>query len=193
MDETKLNRNQIDPAGWLDQHGDYLYRFALARLRDGDLAEEAVQETFVSALKNVSQYSGRGSEQAWLLGILKNKIIDQYRRRRRDPVNVDDESGDIAERLFDEKGSWRKEIRSALRQSLDSVDRQEFWAILRKCLDALPGRQADVFTLRTMDEQSSEEICKELEISATNYWVILHRARLQLSSCMKHRWFQEGN
>ncbi len=99
----------------------------------------------------------------------------------------------IADRLFDERGHWRKEIRSVMRQSFDSLDRQEFWVILRKCLDALPTRQADVFTLRTMDEQTAEAICKELEISSTNYWVILHRARLQLSSCMKQRWFQESS
>ena len=193
MNDPKLSESpRCDPSTWVAQYGDYLYRYALSRLRDGDAAEEAVQETMVSALKNVEQFAGRGSEQAWLLGILKLKIMDFFRSRNRNPINMNEESGDISEMLFDENGSWKKEIRSEIRQSLDSLDRQEFWQILRKCMETLPVRQADVFTLRVMDEQKAEDICKELEISSTNYWVILHRARLQLSSCMKQRWFEES-
>jgi RNA polymerase sigma-70 factor (TIGR02943 family) len=190
MDKQKTGGSlEVDPNLWLDEHGDYLFRFALSRLRDGDAAEEVVQDTFVSALKNVKQFSGRSSERAWLLGILKNKIVDVYRKRNRDPINVDGDNADISEMLFDQNGSWKKEIRPTLKQSLDSVDREEFWAILKKCLGLLPSRQADAFTLRTMDEQSTENICKQLEITPTNYWVILHRARLQLSGCMKQQWF----
>lgn len=190
--QTSSEPPQIDPSTWVEQYGDYLYRFALSRLRDGDAAEEVVQEAMVSALKNVEQFAGRGNERAWLLGILKLKIIDHYRSRKRNPLNMNEDSGDIAEMLFDENGSWKKEIRSAIRQPLDSLDREDFWQILKNCLETLPLRQADVFTLRAMDEKKAEEICKELEITSTNYWVILHRARLQLSSCMKQRWFEES-
>ncbi len=199
MNVPESNSNQsnptqnVDPSLWLDEHGDYLYRFALSRLRDGDAAEEVVQETFVSALKSLSQFAGRGTERAWLLGILKRKVIDIYRKRKRDPVNIDEEATDISDRLFDQNGFWRKEVRSAVKQSLDSLDREEFWGILKNCLQLLPRRQADAFTMRTMDEKSTEEVCKELEITSTNYWVILHRARLQLSSCIKQRWYSEGN
>ena len=190
---TPTDSEPVDPNRWVDEYGDYLFGFALSRLRDRDTAEEAVQETFVAALKNVHQFSGKGSERAWLLGVLKRKIIDHYRSRKRDPHNLDDETGSISEMLFDEKGSWRKEIRAAIRHSFDSLDRQEFWQIFRRCLGLLPKRQADIFTLRVMDERESKEICKELDISSTNYWVILHRARLQLASCMKQRWFQENH
>ena len=183
---------QLDPSMWIEKYGDYLYRFAVSRLRDGDAAEEAVQDTMVSALKNVKQFAGLGNEQAWLLGILKRKIIDFYRSRNRNPINVDEESGNISEMLFDANGSWRKEVRSVIGQSLDSLDRKEFWAILRNCMESLPVRQADVFAMRTIDERPAEDICKEMEISPSNYWVILHRARLQLSSCMKQRWFEEN-
>lgn len=194
MDEPDPGKpEEIDPSLWVDKYGDYLFRFAVSRLRDGDFAEEVVQETFVAALKNIKQFAGRGSERAWLLGILKRKIIDFFRKRKRDPVNVDEANADISEMLFDQNGAWRKEIRQAMKQSLDSLDRQEFWTILKMCLDSLPGRQADVFTMRTMDEQSAEFICKELQITSSNYWVILHRARLQLSGCMKQKWFQESN
>jgi RNA polymerase sigma-70 factor (ECF subfamily) len=194
MDSEKLkNLQKVDPPNWLDRYGDYLYRFALTRLRNEGMAEEAVQDTLVSALINVKQFAGRGNERAWLLGILKNKVIDHYRHRKRDPLNVDEQTADIAERFFDEQGSWRQEIRPTIRRPLDSMDRKEFWGMLKKCIAELSDRQADVFTLRTMDEKSAEEICKALEITSSNYWVILHRTRLQLSSCMKKRWFHESH
>jgi len=191
-DRSSENPDLADPSQWMEKHGDYLFRFALSRLRDPETAEDVVQEVMVSALKNVKQFEGKSSEQAWLLGILKNKIVDVYRRRNRDPLNMGENAADISERLFDQHGSWKKEIRAAIRCSLDSLDREEFWQILKRCLGGLPSRQADVFTLRVVDEASADDICKELAISSTNYWVILHRARLQLASCMKQRWFAES-
>lgn len=200
MDRNQLPRasvsqedtQEVDPSLWVDEYGDYLYRFAISRLRNADAAEEVVQDAFVAGLNNLEQFAGRGSERAWLLGILKKKIIDVFRKRQRDPINVDEESGDISQMLFDQFGFWRKEVKSAIRQSLGSLDKEEFWAILHRCLGHLPQRQADVFVLRSMNDQSPAEICKELEITSSNYWVILHRARLQLSSCMNQSWFQEG-
>ncbi len=191
-DPTSDTSQAIDPATWVDNHGDYLYRYAVSRLRDPEAAEEVVQEAMVGALKNVNQYSGRSGERAWLLGILKLKIIDVYRQKKRNPSNLDEESGNLANMLFDRNGSWKKEVRPAMRQSLDSIDREEFRQILSECLKSLPNRQSDVFSLRVMNEESAENICKDLEITSTNYWVLLHRARLQLSSCMKQRWFEEN-
>lgn len=192
MDElTKANSKTLNPAEWVDQYGDYLYRYAVSRLRDGDAAEEVVQETFVAALRHVDQYEAKGSERAWLLGILKRKIIDLIRARNRTTSLADEDSNDPSEALFDRSGSWQKEIRSAHYAPLDSLEREDFWRILRGCLDKLPARQADVFVLREMDDQTTEKICQELEITASNLWVILYRARLQLSNCMKSRWQQD--
>lgn len=193
MNDAPSSRTyRADPSHWMDEYGDYLFRFAMSRLRDRNSAEDVVQETLVSALKNVGQFQGQSSEQAWLVGILKNKIVDVYRRKGREPAGFGGDSADISERLFDQHGSWKKEIRAAIRYSLDSLDRTEFWQVLKRCLSGLPSRQADVFTLRVMDEVTADEICKELDISSNNYWVILHRARLQLASCMKQRWFAEN-
>jgi len=192
MDElTEANNKTLNPASWVDQYGDYLYRYAVSRLRDGEAAEEVVQETFVAALRHVEQYEAKGSERAWLLGILKRKIIDLVRARNRATSLADEDSNDPSEALFDRKGSWQKRIRLAGYAPLDSLEREEFWRILRGCLETLPKRQADVFVLREMDDQTTDEICKELEITASNLWVILYRARLQLSNCMKTRWQQD--
>lgn len=181
----------LNPAAWVDQYGDYLFRYALSRLRDADAAEEVVQETFVAALRHVNQYEAKGSERAWLLGILKRKIIDLIRARNRTTSLATEDSNDPSEALFDRQGNWRDRTRSAVNQPLDSLEREDFWHVLRGCLETLPARQADVFTLREMDDQTTEEICKELEITASNLWVLLYRARLQLSNCMKSRWQQD--
>ncbi len=113
------------------------------------------------------------------------------RARNRTASLVDEDSNDLSEALFDRNGSWKKEIRSAGYAPLDSLEREEFWRILRGCLETLPPRQADVFVLREMDDRSTDEICKELGITASNLWVILYRGRLQLSHCMKSRWQQD--
>ncbi len=192
MDElTRPAQEALEPASWVDQHGDYLYRYALSRLRNGDAAEEVVQDSFLSAFSHVKQFAGTGTERAWLLGIVKRKIIDYIRQRSRATNLLEDDAGDISEVLFDQKGNWKREALVPGDPPLDALERQEFWRILRNCLQTLPSRQADVFVLREMDDQSSDEICKDLEISASNLWVLLHRARLRLANCMKSRWQQE--
>jgi len=177
----------LDPSRWVDDYGDYLYRYALSRLRGPEAAEEVVQETFFAALKGLDQFAGRGAERAWLLGILKRKIVDFVRQRNRSQPSAD-VAEDISAQLFDERGSWRDDPRVFGPQPSDAMERQEFWESFRQCLETIPLRQADVFTLRELEEQSSEEICKELAITPSNLWVLLHRARLRLLHCMKARW-----
>ncbi|HUT93916.1 MAG TPA: sigma-70 family RNA polymerase sigma factor [Thermoguttaceae bacterium] len=182
----------VDPATWVDRHGDTLYRYALSRLRDPDAAEEVVQETFVAALHSLDQYSGRGAEGAWLLGILKRKVVDCVRRRNRPGSATGAEMGaDPSEAFFDGRGNWRFDPRIAKMRPDACLERDEFWQTFRGCLKGLPPRQADVFSLREMEELSTDNICKELQITASNLWVLLHRARLQLMRCMKvhlERW-----
>ncbi|MEM8678271.1 MAG: sigma-70 family RNA polymerase sigma factor [Planctomycetota bacterium] len=178
-----------DPAHWLDEHGSTLYRYAVSRLRDPEAAEEVVQETFVAALRNLDQFSGRGSEGAWLLGILKRKVIDHIRVRNRALSGSDSESPDeLSERLFDTQGHWRNDPRIFGDDPSAGVTAEDFWKILQGCLQHLPTKQADVFTLREVEGKQSEEICREIEISASNLWVLLHRARLRLADCMRSKW-----
>ena len=176
----------VDPAEWVDRYGDTLFRFALSRLRNADSAEEVVQDTFVAALRARDQYSGEGPEGAWLLGICKRKIVDFIRRRNRPDAAAGGELGsEPSTDCFDAKGNWRFDPRSMGRRPEAALEREEFWQAFRGCLKGLPQRQADVFTLREIEETSSDEICKELGITASNLWVLMHRARLQLTRCMK--------
>jgi RNA polymerase sigma-70 factor (TIGR02943 family) len=178
--------SNLDPSMWVDRHGDALYRYALARLRDPEAAEEVVQETFVSALRAVDQYSGQGAEGAWLLGILKRKVVDHVRRRSRFDAGTGGEAdADPSEAMFDAKGNWRADAGFRRRRPEASLERDEFWEAFRKCLQGLSQKQADVFALREVDGLNSEEICNGLGISASNLWVLLHRARLRLTRCMQ--------
>jgi len=185
-DHTSQPESTLNPADWVDRHGDTLYRFALARLRDAEAAEEVVQESFVAALGARDQYSGKGSEGAWLLGICKRKVVDLVRRRNRPDTGTGGDLGpDPSEAMFDAKGNWRLDPRILKGRPEDALERKEFWQAFRGCLGRLSQRQADAFTLRELEDLKSDEICKELGISASNLWVLLHRARLSLTACMK--------
>lgn len=176
----------IDPSEWVDRHGDALYRYALARLRHTDAAEEVVQETFVAALRARNQYSGRGAEGAWLMGICRRKVVDYVRRRSRpDAVASGDNDSDPSEALFDQAGHWRSDPRILGRRPEETLEREEFWEAFRACLRRLSQRQADAFALRELEEMAAAEICKEMEISTSNLWVLLHRARLGLTRCLR--------
>lgn len=137
--------NTLDPELWIDRHGDTLFRYALSRLRDPDSAEEVVQETFVAALRAVDQYSGAGAEGAWLLGILKRKIVDCVRRRNRPDAGAGTEDGeDPTESLFDPKGNWRFDPRIMGLQPDARLAREEFLAGISRVsrrLASAPGRR----------------------------------------------------
>ena len=125
------------------------------------------------------------------MGILRRKVIDYVRQRNRSSQAEELDTADPLDAFFDRRGSWRKSVRGILLQPLDSIDREEFWPIFQQCLDSIPSGQANAFVLREMEEMESATICKELEISSSNLWVLLHRARLRLGNCIKQRWLQE--
>lgn len=182
---------KIDATKWVDSYGDALFAFALSRLRDRNSAEEAVQETFVSAIKSVEQYRQTGSEGAWLMGILKRKVIDQFRAQSKQPATL--ENAAIAEALFDKRGNWSKSAKVNGSMRLDAIEREEFRVVFQDCLKKLPPTQASTFWLREVQQDSAEEVCKVLGISTSNLWVLMHRARLALAECMKNRLAMENH
>ena len=182
----------LNPETWVDEHGDYLHRYAWSRLRDSNAAEEVVQETLLAGVRYASQYSGDGSERGWLLGILKRKIVDYIRRRQRydrDGTSFEDDP-DPTSMLFDENGKWRNGV---LPDTPDAVvASREIWEVVRGCLNTIPKGQADVFVLSVMEDMESAEVCKQLGITPSNLWVRLHRARLGLAKCVGTKWFANG-
>jgi RNA polymerase sigma-70 factor, ECF subfamily len=189
----------IDPTSWVDDHGDCLFRFALMRLRDEAAAEDLVQETLLSAIQSLNTYSGKSSERTWLTGILKHKIIDHYRKNGKQ-VQFTDKDMDLSgvERLFERPDQWDGHWGDSVRpvdpeQSPEDVlERSDFWEVMNECLSRMPSRVANVFTLREMDGLSSDEICDVLGLSSSNFWVIMHRARMQLRRCIEIKWFRKA-
>lgn len=183
-----------DPDTWVDRYGDYLFRFAMLRVRDPGVAEEVVQDTLVAALQARERFSGKSSERSWLTGILKHKIIDHFRRITRErPVDDVQPWTDEHEELFDADGHWRMTGGSSPTEwdlsPSRTLEQKEFFEALAQCLSKLPRRIADAFTLRELEEMRTDEICKALNISPTNLWVMLHRARVQLRRCVQLNWF----
>lgn len=183
----------LDPGRWVDAHADVLYRFAMLRVRDATAAEELVQETFLAALQSMERYAGQSSERTWLVGILKHKIVDHFRKLARDRGPVET-TNDADLQLFDENRYWIHEDgpRDWGPDPSTDYERSRFGEILQQCLSGLPPRMAAAFTMREIDDLDSAEVCKVLEVTSTNLWVILHRARAQLRLCLESNWLDAG-
>jgi RNA polymerase sigma-70 factor (TIGR02943 family) len=183
-----------NPDRWVDEHGDCLYRYALLRVRRPEVAEDLVQETLLAAVRTVADFAGRASERSWLVGILKNKVCDHFRKLGRETTFTDMEffQGEHAEK-FNEEGYWIHENGPVewKPEGVEAMNRAEFWAALRACLGKLPERVAEVFALREIDDLPSREVCAVLKISDANLWVMLHRARMALRQCLEINYFSE--
>jgi len=182
-----------DPDRWVDVHGDALFRFAIARLKRSEMAEDLVQETFVAALKSVGRFRGQSAERTWLISILKHKLADHFRRECREfSVGEDSAEDSWSNTLFDERERWKVPPGDWGKQPESALEKSEFWDVFDACLKAMSPRLASAFRLREVEENPTEKICKELQVSPTNLWVMLHRARLRLSKCLDAHWFERG-
>jgi RNA polymerase sigma-70 factor (ECF subfamily) len=187
-----------DPTAWLDQHGDYLFKYALFRLRDTTAAEDIVQETFLAALKAYGKFEGRGSQRTWLVGILKHKVIDHFRRLNREvPLGESEEASEhheFFERTDQWTGHWNLNHAPTdwHASPAELIERGDFWKVFNDCVAPLPHRTASAFTLREIDGLKSEEICDILGVTVNNLWVMLHRARLHLRNCLEINWFKHS-
>jgi len=180
----------LDPEKWLSEHGDVLYRYALARLGDAHAAEDAVQETLVAALQAHAAFRGDSAERTWLVGILRHKLIDHLRKRCRDlPLTAEAEGDAVVDHLFQADGHWRTPPAAWNADPAQLSENREFWEIFARCREALPTRQAAMFTLRMLEDADPESLCQEFGISTTNLWVLLHRARTRLRVCLEEHWF----
>jgi RNA polymerase sigma-70 factor (ECF subfamily) len=188
-----VSQQTLDPEGWLEKHGNYLYRYALCRLRNPELAEEKVQETFVGALQTQERFQGRASERTWLTSILKRKIFDHFRKicreRAFDSALFENISLDS---LFDRKGKWIAGSNKWYWEPDRALRQKEFFEIFHRCLSKIPDRMAQAFILREVDGHKGDEICALMGISPTNLGVILYRARMRLNRLMEIEWFGKG-
>jgi RNA polymerase sigma-70 factor (ECF subfamily) len=179
----------LHPDQWVHQYADALYSFTLPRVNDSALAQDIVQETFLSAWKARDSYKGEASEKNWLFTICRNKIIDHYRRKAKDiMVHLDDTSGE--DTYFDDHSHWQagREPADWGNTADEQVDRKEFYQAFEGCRKKLHDAQQSVFVMKYLEDLDSAEICKALGITPSNYWVLIHRAKLQLRSCLEKNW-----
>lgn len=191
---THTTLSLADPA-FLETLRGQMLRFATLQLGDSHLAEDAVQEALLGALKNAASFGGKAALKTWVFAILKHKIADTLRHKHR-LVNAssllrDDEGEeDVIALLFDSRGHWQATDRPCDWGDPEAAfNQQQFWQIFETCLDGLPPKQARVFMMREFVELESDEICAAVEISSSNLFVLLHRARLRLEKCLEHKWF----
>lgn len=172
-----------------------LFMFAMMRLRDADLAEDAVQETLVAALQSLERFESRSSIRTWLVAILRNKIADMMSKRGRE-VSADEMLETLSEDTdagFDERGHWEPEAAPRSWSNPEkSLEQTQFWGVFEQCLRIMSPRTGEVFVLREVMGESIEDICKNLEITETNCSVILYRARARLRTCLEQNWFGGG-
>lgn len=178
-----------NPENWVDRYGDYLFRYALARVRDPAVAEDLVQETFLAALRGRDSFLSKSSGQTWLTAILKHKIIDYFRRGSRETATEQIETvADSVKEFFQNNGQW-KILPAQWDDNPEKIfEQQEFLQIFYRCLSELPERLSRAFRLREMEGLSTKELCKKMDITPTNSWVMLYRARVHLQRCLDVHW-----
>ena len=183
-----MSNHQINPNKWIDLYSDYLFNYTISRVSDREIAQDLVQDTFLAGLKSMKNFKGEASERTWLISILKRKIIDYYRK-----INSNKGKAEVRINYNDSEseGDWLEErVADPFDKTAeDTLQNSELGDAIHNCLEKLPKKQADVFKMKTILGYETEVICNELNITASNLWVIIHRARTQLRKCMEDNWF----
>ncbi len=187
MSETK---HLLSPEKWVNLHADYLFNYTISRINNHDLAKDLVQDTYFAGLKAMHNFQGKASERTWLISILKRKIIDHYRK-----INSAKGKAEVKMNFYsdgDREGEWIEErVPSDWGNEVEKlIENKELNTALEKCIGGLPDKYAMVFRMKTIQQFDTEEVCKELDITSSNLWVIIHRARTQLRKCMEENWFR---
>jgi RNA polymerase sigma-70 factor (ECF subfamily) len=188
---TKILSNAVNPQIWVKEYRDFLFKYAVIRLRDADLVEEIIQETFLAALQSCKNFQGLASEKTWLISILKRKICDHFRRINRDRQINAKSMACLRDDVLDSKRM--SAVGSCMWFPDPSMvyEQKEFLKIIMNALSELPDRLAQVFILREVIELSSQEICEFMNISVCNLYVMIHRSRKRLKHNLQLKWFCE--
>ena len=184
MQNGTISRPAVDPDRWVDDHGDYLFRYALLRVGRREAAEDLVQETFLAGLRAAHSFAGQSAERTWLTGILNNKLVDRLRQNTRVRTESDLGVDEGIDALFDESGHWKKSPRAWGGDPCELLQRREFWEAFERCRGGLPERLREALSLRLIDGLDPEVVCAALGITPANLWTMLHRARVRLLHCL---------
>ncbi len=178
---------------WVKCYADELYRWAFAKTGEEALSQDLVQDTFMAALEQLPCFKEDSSPKTWLFGILKNKIADFYKKQMRLQL-VTFSQLEAQNDFFDERGNWAADQRRELscwEEPAGKEEEEAFQKVLRQCMGNLPALWKSALQLKYLEQEKGEAIIKELDISASNYWQIIHRAKLQLRKCLNEKWFHK--
>jgi RNA polymerase sigma-70 factor (ECF subfamily) len=183
-----MPKHEIHPDKWIDLYADYLFNYTVTRVSDREIAQDLVQDTFLAGLKSMKNFKGEASERTWLISILKRKIIDHYRK-----INSNKGKAEVRIQYNDaeSEGDWLEErVADPFDKTAeDSMQNNELGDAIHNCLEKLPKKQSQVFKMKTVLNYETEVICNELNITASNLWVIIHRARTAMADCLQENWF----
>ncbi|RYZ35217.1 MAG: sigma-70 family RNA polymerase sigma factor [Sphingobacteriales bacterium] len=182
----------LSPQLWVNNYADMLFRYVYLRLADKEVAEDLVQETFLNAWKSRSTYNGNASEKNWLFAICRNKIVDHLRKNSGERAGMRSAGEALTERYyFDDQDHWTPDAGPADWSINELPVSKEFFQVLDRCRSKLKKPQLAAFTLRYIDELDTDDICALMKISVANYWVLIHRAKLQLRECLQVNWINQ--
>ncbi len=178
---------------WVHQFSDELYSWAFYKTSSKETAEDLVQETFLAAYHKIESFQGKSQPKTWLFAILNNKVVDYYRKSARTTKNnfhLTEESGfELSDGLFNTTENWiNKEVNPIWESDGELLDNPDFNLVLQYCIEDLPQKWKLAINSKYLSDQKAEDICKELEITTSNYWQIIHRAKLLLKKCLESKW-----
>lgn len=178
----------LNPEKWVSKYADYLYNYTIVRVNDPIVAQDLISETFLAGLKSKKNFKGEATERTWLISILKRKIIDYYRK-----INSNKGKAEVHISYRDDssEGDWLEENAADPfdKTAEDTMENEELGLAILQCLEKLNDKQAEIFKMKTIDGFDTEAICKEYNITPSNLWVIIHRARKSLVECLEKNWF----
>ena len=184
-----MSKVMLHPETWVDRYSDYLYNYTIVRLNDHEVAQDIISDTFLAGLKSKDNFKGEATERTWLISILKRKIIDHYRK-------INSNKGKAEVRInyndTDNEGDWLEEQVEDFSEmnAQESMENEELGLAILGCLESINEKQAEIFKLKTIDGVDTETICNEYNITPSNLWVIIHRARKALADCLESNWFK---
>lgn len=193
---------QGDPAvvikSWVETFSDKMYLWSLYKTNSKEIAEDLVQETFMAAFQSIGKFRGKCEPKTWLFSILNNKIADHFRKGYRipgKPANREKQSSEefFFDSFFDGEGNWLEKQKPCNwpLEEVNPLDDELFIKMLKSCMGKLPRNWFVAVQLKYIGEQKSELICQQLQITTSNFWQILHRAKLQLRKCLEIHWFKK--
>lgn len=183
-----MSTHQLDPTKWVDKYADYLFNYAIVRVNDREVANDLVSETFLAGLNSKDNFLGKAAERTWLISILKRKIIDHYRRS-----NSQKGQAEVRMNYSDDEnsGDWLEEqvADDFDRSAEDEMENEELRMAILECLGEINEKHAAIFKMKTIDGADTEAVCNEFNITPSNLWVIIHRARTAMAACLEKNWF----